>query len=61
MIAPNSCARKAGKKKGGGEEGVWENVRGGGEEETLLRGSGATQSTCCTMCKGLNGVWVRKV
>ena len=35
MIAPNSHARKEGKRKdvkeeGGGEEAVWKNLRGGG-------------------------------
>ena len=53
MIAPNSPARKGGKKRGEVKgEGVFKNLRGGGGEFGL-RGNGATQSAVAPFVKGV--------
>ena len=54
MIAPNSSARKGGKKKGEVKREYMEAV-----EESLR---GQQSATCCTMCKkGSVGDWAREV
>ena len=48
MIAPNSRARKGGKKR---REVKWEHGRICGEEERNADNSATQSAMCCTMCK----------